>query len=957
MTPDGRYILFASTANNLTLMTNGSPMPATVPAHQNVFLRDRQSGTTVLVSVNVSGVAGGNGDSLPADLSTNGRYALFESDASDLVPGDTNNAVDIFLRDLISGVTRLVSAAPNNGVANGGSRDSVLTPDGRYAAFVSDADNLVPGDTNRIADVFIRDLQTGTTTLVSAGATATNSAPGGGSSDAPLVTPDGRYVAFSSTATNLVPNAGGVPEVYVRDVVAGRTVWASSYARAVLQSVLTTTNAVSYNYSLSADGQFVAYEASLDPRLVQLYPLNSGIILRFNVGTGLTDVVSTNANIPAGPYASKRSLDTTPDGRFVAFVENEFNNTGTNTAIAVWDAQTGLETLTGGTNTLDVPWGSTCDWPVLDPTGRLVAFFSDANGLVTNTLPGNYHLYLADLQAQTTTLLEADTNENGSMAVVPATIPRLSADGRWVAFESPDNTLVAQDRNHAFDVFVRDLVSNKTELVSVHHPSLVSLTPNGSSALTTWSTSADGRYLAFASTADDIVPGDTNECRDVFVRDLVTGTNFLVSLDQFGIASGNGVSTEPTLTLDGRYVAFTSSATNLIDGDINQCQDVFVRDLEAGTNILVSWSLDGTGPGDNHSYAPFITGDGRYVLFRSMSTNLAAGAFSGAENLYVRDLQAADTFALTTNGVGSAAMNRNGRLIAFTDTNARFSVWSLQSASVIYAQSMPAVIGNLSVNPDESNVACWILTSPPQLLEVDLSAKTNRVVDSGVPASKVGLRFSSDGRFLTYASSTPTATASQVYVYDFQTASRLLVSRNSAGTPANSTSDDPEISPDGRFIAYRSLASDIVPSGSSTVPQIFLFDRETQSTWLLSVSETGKGTPNARSLAPLFSPDGQALLFQSWASDLVPQDFNQADDLFAVTLLYVGISPTANGNPGFSLNWTWAPGKSYHVQSKANLTDAAWLEATGIITTNGAKAYFNGIGAGATQAFYRVLEY
>src|SRR5437763_15327051 len=101
LTPDGRYVLFASTANNLVLMTNGNPIPVSVPAHQNVYLRDRQNGTSVLISVNLSGVAGGNGNSTPADLSTNGRYALYESSASDLVPGDTNNAVDIFVRDLV----------------------------------------------------------------------------------------------------------------------------------------------------------------------------------------------------------------------------------------------------------------------------------------------------------------------------------------------------------------------------------------------------------------------------------------------------------------------------------------------------------------------------------------------------------------------------------------------------------------------------------------------------------------------------------------------------------------------------------------------------------------------------------------------------------------------------------------------------------------------------------------
>ncbi|HKI68432.1 MAG TPA: S-layer protein, partial [Verrucomicrobiae bacterium] len=116
---DGRYVLFASAANNLTTMSNGAPMPATLISSLNVFVRDRASNTTTLVSVNLAGTGGGNGDSLPVGISTNGQYVLFESVASDLVADDTNNANDVFVRDLVNNTTTLVSANTNGWAGNG----------------------------------------------------------------------------------------------------------------------------------------------------------------------------------------------------------------------------------------------------------------------------------------------------------------------------------------------------------------------------------------------------------------------------------------------------------------------------------------------------------------------------------------------------------------------------------------------------------------------------------------------------------------------------------------------------------------------------------------------------------------------------------------------------------------------------------------------------------------------
>src|SRR4051812_1548411 len=158
---------------------------------------------------------------------------LFESEATDLVPGDTNGLRDIFMRNVLNGTTSLVSVGTNGSSANGSSRDAVMTPDGRYVAFVSAASNLVENDTNGIPDIFVRDLQTGTTVIASTGATRLGTSAR--SSEAPEITPDGRFVAFYSTATNLVPGATN-GEVYVRDLITGTTIWASTNAQPLMNA-------------------------------------------------------------------------------------------------------------------------------------------------------------------------------------------------------------------------------------------------------------------------------------------------------------------------------------------------------------------------------------------------------------------------------------------------------------------------------------------------------------------------------------------------------------------------------------------------------------------------------------------------------------------------------------------------------------------------------------------------
>ena len=544
ISPDGRYVLFASAANNLVASQPTNPVSGLVPPILNVFLRDRTNGTTTLVSVGTNGIGGGNGDSWPTGISTNGRYALFESLASNLVPNDTNNAADVFVRDILSGRTILVSAAAAGGVGNGPSRSSVMTPDGQHVAFVSAAANLIASDTNGIPDVFVRNIWTGNNILVSVGTQPTNqfsySTPALGSSDSPGITPDGRYVVFCSSATNLVSGVTSSGEIYVRDLTAATTTWASVDAQLLAQFILGATNAVSFSPLISTNGQIVAFETATN--LLTPSP-GRGLLLRYNLQSGLVNIVDENAAVPDSAREDARSIDMTPDGRFIAFVANLAGAASTNSAIYLWDALAEYSYLVSPQTNAFSAANGTCDFPVLNSAGRYVTFLSSAPDLVTNPLSGTFHLYRRDTQSGTTTLVDVDTNATGA-GLNPTALPSMSADGRSIAFDSSGLKLVPNSGGPNHDVFARDLTANATELISAHSPVLPSQTGDGSSLLFPGSVSSNGLLVAFASEADNLVPNDTNGYPDVFVRDVLAGTNILVSISTSGI-SANGFSTSP----------------------------------------------------------------------------------------------------------------------------------------------------------------------------------------------------------------------------------------------------------------------------------------------------------------------------------------------------------------------------------------------------------------------------
>jgi Tol biopolymer transport system component len=968
---DGRYVLFASTANNLVSVGTNRPLPSLTPAPINVFLRDRTKNSTVLVSVNLYATGGGDGDSLPIEISTNGRYALFESSASNLVAGDTNNAADVFVRDLLAGTTLLVSVSTNGGFGDDVSYNPVMTPDGRYVAFASAADNLVPGDTNGIPDVFVRDLASNVTSLVSVDAQSGQGFYFWIGSDVPVITPDGRYIAFCSTAANLLPGLNNQSDVYLRDQVGGTTTRANADALSLLQSLGSATNAISFSQVLSDDGRFLVFEAIPYPQAVG----KPSLVLRYDVQTGHSDLIETNAWVSLNTsFQDIQNLALTPDGRFVAYVANVGDSSGTTTSIRVWDSQTGTNVLASGNQTNSVIDGSHSDSPVLDDAGRFVAFVSSAPDLVTNEIPGDFHLYLRDLQTATTTLIDADTNGVGS-PIDPTSAAAMSADGLFVAFDSQDGNIVPADRNHAYDVFVRELTNPATELISAHDPGLASHTPDGASAISAFSLSSDARFIAFWSEADDLVGNDTNGLRDVFLRDNLAGTTLLVSINTNGVA-GDGFSTDPAISADGQYVAFSSLADDLVSGNSNYAQNVFVAAVQqTGLPQLVSMNAAGTGPGNADSYSPILSSNGQSVLFLSKAGDLTPGMIAGTENLFWRDLQNHSTHALTTNGVTGASMTPDGRLVAFITSSAktylptlsdRLYVWDSQSNSIIYS-AKGTQFAFIALSPDGQKLAYATNSGNQYQLSVaDRTTGSNWIIATYLSSSRSAPRFSGDGKIVYVAGLGSPVSINQIYLYDFQTQLNQLISRSYNGvSPGNDDSDSPDISSDGRFIGFRSAADNLVPGDTNGVPDIFLFDRAGGALTLISASRFGNASADNRSLMPVFSADGRTLGFESWASDLLPGDFNNNLDVFALgidvgaaaTSFAATVLPFPDPFSGNWLTWPVVLGKTYRVQFKDDLGSPAWQELNGIISIMGDRACLKDNAMPGTSRFYRVLAY
>ncbi|HEV8113777.1 MAG TPA: calcium-binding protein [Planctomycetota bacterium] len=347
ISPDGRYVAFDSQATNL--------IPGGTNGARNIFLRDRQTGTTKLVSIAIGG-AQADGNCFHVAMTPDGRYVAFESVATNLVPGDTNGQDDLFIRDFSSGTTERVSVDSAGMQSDRGSYHLSVSANGRYVAFDSDATNLVPGDTNHRIDVFVRDRQSGLTTRVSVDSSGTQAV---GDSDAPSISSDGRYVAFSSDAGNLVAgDTNGCYDVFVHDRRDGTTERVS-VATGGMQG-----NGLSYLAFMSADARFVAFSSG-STNFVSGAGVGQAYLRDRKNGT--TEVVSVATN---GSFANNLgdSVCVTAGGRYVVFRSAATNlvagDTNANGDVFIHD-----RFATGFTNMCDPGAGGVIACPCSNPPG------------------------------------------------------------------------------------------------------------------------------------------------------------------------------------------------------------------------------------------------------------------------------------------------------------------------------------------------------------------------------------------------------------------------------------------------------------------------------------------------------------------------------------------------------------------------------------------------------------
>ena len=387
---------FSSSATNLD--------PADGDALFDVYARDRIANTTTLVS-RATGAAGpkANGDSFSFSASGDGRKIVFESAATNLDPADADASSDIYMRDLDANTTTLVSRASGGAgaKANGRSIFASISANGRYVAFSSEATNLSPGDADTQFDVYVRDLAANTTTLVSLASNGAKANDAVTSSGVSGISPDGRYVAFGGSATNLDPaDPDEDSDGYIRDLVANTTTLVSRASGPGGAN----SNSDSFGTSLSTDGSALTFQSqatNLDPADLD----NTRDIFLRDLGGSSTRLVSRASGA---------------DG-----VKGNMNSV----AAAAADQ------------------------------GRHVAFSSESTNLDPDDTDALRDIFVRDMVQNLTRLVSRASGPEGAKGNAEAENEVLiTADGRFVGFDSSATNLNPDDPDAIFDVYVRDVL-------------------------------------------------------------------------------------------------------------------------------------------------------------------------------------------------------------------------------------------------------------------------------------------------------------------------------------------------------------------------------------------------------------------------------------------------------------------------------------------------------------------
>ena len=1006
----GRFVLFTSFAGNL--VTNAPNN------FGQVFLRDRILGTTTLISATPRGGAS-NGISTGHFVDDAGQKVVFQSDASNLAAFDENGAADIYMRDMPTGSNILLSASANGMAGNAESRYPIATPDGLYVAFESAASDLVDNDTNEVVDVFVRNIKLGAITRASLLPDGFSAAP---RYDNELngISTNGQYVLFTAYC-GVASDANKVARhIFLRDTVNQLTHWISTNMPSMTGNALNAGECA--KAVMTPDAKYCLFTTMLtyDNSTTPI----GAFTCRHELSTGATTLIATNPAVVTDANAGHLNCALSDDGRFAAYTVSQDKYAMTN-QVYRWDFLTGSNLLVSvGTNSIAMGNG-TSDSPRISSDGRFVLFATMASDIVTQAVRGQGDLVLRDMDTGITRLVSA-TQDGLAGAGWNGITAFMAADAKTIAFDSSSGMLVPGDANNEMDVFVRNMDSGAAELISAADPRLRSVTVPGLIASSSLGASPDGRFIVFSSSSDSLAAGDTNMTWDAFVQDTKEGTTRLVTWNKQGAASQNGgCSSSLSISDNGRFVAFDSIATDLNVSDTNAYSDVYTRDMWNATNILVSQNVNGVSGGSPGSFAPLIAPGGEFVLFESKAPNMVKGttSSSGTQRIYKCDMQYGTNWLVPYPSLSfssfyqwailSTSHDRQIAAIGFASaaSSAGLGVFDIQSGAWRFYTNSFSGYASLSGDGKRLAYAAKLASPISQLNYFDVGKQTNLAVIPlrGVLLDKICLNH--NGSRVAYgvkANPSTNPSWTQVYVWDAATGSNILVSANRDGQPGDGNSKLVGITPDGNGVLFNSQAEDLVTTDHNGWTDVYVRDLLANRTRLLSENRNHTGSGNSLSVASALSADGSSAIFLSTASDLVENDFNATSDVFVVRIADAGEDTDADGMPdewerlyftdishsayedadrdgssnlaeyesgtnpvdslsvfqisgivrqadeSLRITWTAVPGKSYRLQFKDSLDDLAWNDVAGEIVATGALGQAEPVSSGRNNRYYRV---
>ena len=757
LSDDGRYVVFASKADGLS--------PAPDPRFVNIFVQDRLTGAVTLVDVPAPG-GSDQGDSTEPVISGDGREVAFTSTAR-LSPQDSDDEPDVYMRNLETGTTKLISVRPDGAQGTGLNDEPDLSRDGSTVAFTSTvANTFSSADAETDEDVYTADVANGELTLISRA--SGNGEDAIGNSASPAISGDGSVVAFETVASNIDeasdPDQDEKSDVYVRSGAVTTLISRASGAEGA------KGNENSIDPAISSDGKLVAFTSFASNLVKEKVPGGQSVYLR-DTGVDETTLVSrqstSEGSAPANGVSVGPTISSAAGGTQVAFISDASNLAGglpgehTRAYVrSIGAGTTGLVSRASGAAGEPVETTGTPSIATVSTSSQAPVAFTSLSPALSEEIDPNFaNVYVRE---GTTTSWrsrpplgspwQAGAGFSG-LEEAPGRV--ISRDGRFVAFVSFANAYRPPGAPLGGLVLVRDLATGSITIASRADGPAGSPVVGEDPAI-----SGDGTKVAFTS-REVVVPGVPAGTEQVYVRDLASGETQLAS--ELEGTAGNARSREPAISGDGRWVAFESEASNLGGPAL----EVYAHNLETRQTTLVSRATGVAGvPADHFSYAPSVDADGTHVAFTTLAANLDPTDKDTRSSVYERNLTSAITTLLSV-GPGGVLNDRDafepvisgdGSRVAFESFATNLDPADMTENKDIFVRDLAAGRTTLASQPDSP-------TFEAQSFDLSEDGSTVSWVTTGSVLPE------------------DTDTASDLYARDLASGTTSLIGRDASGAP------------------------------------------------------------------------------------------------------------------------------------------------------------------------------